>query len=861
MSERTDFYAVLGVPRDADGRTIKKAYFRLVRQYPPETHPEEFRRLREAYEVLSNQDSRRDYDNLTQYGDEIGGHLRAGMEAMDRGDLQQAQQEFQRVLALRPELHHARDLLGISYLNNNQAREALEQFNLLVAAEGGNATYHLHRGYAHYALDQHAEALAAYERARELDPTDTRILVAMADCYTAMDRHEEALGALDRAMEAHGAPGPQDHVLLLRKVQIQLLRERADLAEQEIDALCRALPADPEVRRQVAQKLSALAAQLFRLRRPADGNRLLRRAQQIAAGGDGRSAVPLSFPLRVVRHLSALPRATQDRLRDMAAQPCPYKLVHGVWAGPLVLAVLALAVLGGGLAEMLTARHLWQGNGLVCMAIVLAAGPALALLAAERILRVLRSPLGRFTTIHPLYLLQVDLDRITAWPLVNLHDVSMTHHLQNGMYQYTAVKADFAGMQLTLMIRGQQAAVEWAQALLDARHRCLGLLSMGMLHEEEGADLLPPEILHRPQLPLEPHRLGIRLVRHGLAAGAGLALALGGIAMNARAADEASWEAARAGAKAGGYRQYLARHPKGRHVAEARHRLDQIYEEAKARYERQAADAPGRQAMLEVLDALKAAPTHQVGVRYAASVDMSTARGQCFADGTLPIQPDRAFAESLNRQREVAITHSLASAFQRILPEDVLSLTPYPAAEQSPRPSRRGALARPRPAVIFDVSYRVTPSGEMYRSMTDRGALYGIQIAWTLRVRTPQTERDGRQPYTIELVSQPAGSIRYLRPSSSRMEDDEILPYIKMAESAFAEFGRQVARDFGVSLPPPRTPSVDARRPSLEARPLSPEARRVLQDLARSRKLSPTALEEMERLLRAHQQMEAAAGD
>ena len=62
MVKASDFYAVLGVDRTADDREIKKAYFRLVRKYSPETHPEEFKRVREAYEVLY-----REYVRLHDY--------------------------------------------------------------------------------------------------------------------------------------------------------------------------------------------------------------------------------------------------------------------------------------------------------------------------------------------------------------------------------------------------------------------------------------------------------------------------------------------------------------------------------------------------------------------------------------------------------------------------------------------------------------------------------------------------------------------------------------------------------------------------------------------------------------------------
>jgi curved DNA-binding protein CbpA len=44
--------ALLGVPDDADGAAIKRAYRKLVLAHPPDSDPEGFRRVRDAYEML-----------------------------------------------------------------------------------------------------------------------------------------------------------------------------------------------------------------------------------------------------------------------------------------------------------------------------------------------------------------------------------------------------------------------------------------------------------------------------------------------------------------------------------------------------------------------------------------------------------------------------------------------------------------------------------------------------------------------------------------------------------------------------------------------------------------------------------------
>ncbi len=69
MSDKRDFYEVLGVDRDADQRTIKRAFLKKARTVHPDVSDdpdaeEKFKELNEAYSVLSDEQKRANYDRF-----------------------------------------------------------------------------------------------------------------------------------------------------------------------------------------------------------------------------------------------------------------------------------------------------------------------------------------------------------------------------------------------------------------------------------------------------------------------------------------------------------------------------------------------------------------------------------------------------------------------------------------------------------------------------------------------------------------------------------------------------------------------------------------------------------------------------
>ncbi|MDD5398930.1 MAG: DnaJ C-terminal domain-containing protein [Dehalococcoidia bacterium] len=87
-----DYYGVLGIPKGASDKDVKSAYRKLARKYHPDVNPGDkgaearFKEINEAFEVLSDAEKRKKYD---QYGSDF-----ENQEAFARAR-QQAQQQYQ----------------------------------------------------------------------------------------------------------------------------------------------------------------------------------------------------------------------------------------------------------------------------------------------------------------------------------------------------------------------------------------------------------------------------------------------------------------------------------------------------------------------------------------------------------------------------------------------------------------------------------------------------------------------------------------------------------------------------------------------------------------------------------------------
>src|SRR3954471_2734419 len=92
-----DYYNMLGVEKNASKEEIKKAFHKLAHKYHPDKNKgddSKFKEVNEAYQVLSDEQKRAQYDQFGSAGPGAGFGGQGGFGGFDFSGFQNAQQGF-----------------------------------------------------------------------------------------------------------------------------------------------------------------------------------------------------------------------------------------------------------------------------------------------------------------------------------------------------------------------------------------------------------------------------------------------------------------------------------------------------------------------------------------------------------------------------------------------------------------------------------------------------------------------------------------------------------------------------------------------------------------------------------------------
>ena len=186
------YYDILEIDQDASSAQIKKSYFKMVRKYPPERFSEKFMEVRKAYEILSNEKTREEYDSFIN----IPGTAK---ERFDNANELFKEGENQRAIKILEELHREfpnilviQSLLGEACIQNNNSGKAINIFEKLAKSAPDNASFAGYLAKAYLMRGWHKKAVKSFEKAIELDEDNFSLWMGLSEAYMEGNNAEKA---------------------------------------------------------------------------------------------------------------------------------------------------------------------------------------------------------------------------------------------------------------------------------------------------------------------------------------------------------------------------------------------------------------------------------------------------------------------------------------------------------------------------------------------------------------------------------------------------------------------------------------------------------------------------------------------
>ena len=281
-----NYYKILDIPTNAIPAEVKKAYFGLVRKFPPDRYPKEFMQIREAYEVLIDENTRKQYDSTDSMPDIVKKFLEAGREALEYGESEKAIELLERVIKVYPEFSVVNSLLGDAYYKNDNSGKATAIFEKLAADEPNNAGFAGKLAHAYLKRGWHKKAINQFRHALLLDEDNISLWIGLIDCHMKANDFTRAREITLEALEVSKRKGWAGLELYYHLIQSDILARDFSAFNMHLKEMKAIAGRDENEKGNVAWFLANLGKMLLKRNDTEKAEALLNAAYELAPGDE-----------------------------------------------------------------------------------------------------------------------------------------------------------------------------------------------------------------------------------------------------------------------------------------------------------------------------------------------------------------------------------------------------------------------------------------------------------------------------------------------------------------------------------------------------------------------------------------------
>ena len=192
-------YDILEINKTKNLKIIKKAYITKVKMYPPETHPKEFEKIRDAYERLSkyatNESST--IEVISEETNDVNKYIKKAQEFFKLKEYDRALIAYERALLESNEKTKILNEIGVIYIYKDEVDKAISKFEEVLKDDSKSDVAYANLGDAYLKKESYDLALVNYEKAFELNNSD-EYLKSILDTYVKSKDTTALLDSLNK---------------------------------------------------------------------------------------------------------------------------------------------------------------------------------------------------------------------------------------------------------------------------------------------------------------------------------------------------------------------------------------------------------------------------------------------------------------------------------------------------------------------------------------------------------------------------------------------------------------------------------------------------------------------------------------
>lgn len=260
-----NFYDILGVDKNIPTSEIKKAYNKLLRKYPPEKEAEKYKEIREAYDTLKDEKSRKNYDTYFSYGDKIKKLEENAKKNIESKNYNQAEKDLKKILIIAEGTLHIREMLGEVLLLQKKYSESLIQFGKLIDENPENSDYYIKIGNIYEGKNQSYEAEKMYLKAYELDYSNSLAINSIVYFYIKQNNIDKAIKFLEKEIYRDNSLDFDDFFALTQLIECYVQKNDKIGVQKVIKDIRKVIPLDEDSKKYASWKLAKLGYQILEI--------------------------------------------------------------------------------------------------------------------------------------------------------------------------------------------------------------------------------------------------------------------------------------------------------------------------------------------------------------------------------------------------------------------------------------------------------------------------------------------------------------------------------------------------------------------------------------------------------------------